>query len=98
MAARCPVSSRACASRSSPVTGSSSSPTARAAWAVAPELLTAYLEREPRTPEPWHAAGDPSVLELVGTWHWGPSVSTAWVVGEHLVLGEPGRHAVRASR
>ena len=25
---------------------------------VAPELLTAFVEREPRTPEPWHAAGD----------------------------------------
>ena len=64
--------------------------------AIAPELLTAYVEREPRIPEPWHAAGDPSVLELVGTWHWGPSVSTAKVVGEHLVLGEPGQ--ARGSR
>src|SRR6478752_9569059 len=64
--------------------------------AIAPELLTAYVEREPRLPEPWHAAGDPSALELVGTWHWGPSVSTAKIVGEHLVLGEPGQ--ARGSR
>ena len=64
--------------------------------AVGSELLTAYVEREPRTPEPWHAAGDPSALELVGTWHWGPSVSTARIVGEHLVLGEPGQ--ARGSR
>jgi len=56
---------------------------------VGPELLKAFVEREPRTPEPWHAAGDPSVLDLVGTWHWGPSVSTARVVGEPLVRGEP---------
>jgi CubicO group peptidase (beta-lactamase class C family) len=34
--------------------------------AIGPERLTAYLEREPRTPEPWHAAGDPGLLELVG--------------------------------
>jgi CubicO group peptidase (beta-lactamase class C family) len=64
--------------------------------AIGPELLTAYREREPRTPEPWHAAGDPGLLELVGAWHWGPSVSTAKVVGEHLVLGEPGQ--ARGSR
>ena len=66
---------------------------------VAPELLTAFVEREPRTPEPWHAAGDRSALDhldLLGTWHWGPSVSTAKVVGDHLVLGEPGQ--ARGSR
>ena len=63
---------------------------------VGPELLKVFVEREPRTPEPWHAAGDPSVLDLVGTWHWGPSVSTARVVGGHLVLGEPGK--ARGSR
>jgi CubicO group peptidase (beta-lactamase class C family) len=54
------------------------------------QLLTEFLEREPTPVEPWHAAGDPGVLELVGMWHWGPSVTVAKVVGEHLVLGEPG--------
>ena len=63
---------------------------------VAPELLKAFVEREPRTPEPWHAAGDADVLELVGTWHWGPAVTVAKMVGEHLVLGEPGQ--ARGSR
>lgn len=63
---------------------------------VATDLLAAFVEREPRTPEPWHAAGDPTALDLVGTWHWGPSVSTARLVGEHLVLGEPGQ--ARGSR
>ncbi len=63
---------------------------------VAPELLKAFVEHEPRPVGPWHAAGDPSVLELVGTWHWGPSVTLAKVVGEHLVLGEPGQ--ARGSR
>jgi CubicO group peptidase (beta-lactamase class C family) len=63
---------------------------------IAPELLTAFVEREPRPPEPWFASGDPSALELVGTWHWGPSVSMAKVVGDHLVLGEPGQ--ARGSR
>ena len=63
---------------------------------LATELLKAFVEREPLPPEPWHACGDPSVLDVVGTWHWGPSVSTARVVGEHLVLGEPG--TARGSR
>lgn len=63
------------------------------------ELLAAYAEREPKPVEPWHAAGDASLLELVGTWHWGPAVATARLVGEHLVLGEPeqGRGARFAS-
>lgn len=63
---------------------------------VGRQLLEAFVECEPLTPEPWHAAGDPSVLDLVGTWHWGPAVSTARVVGEHLTLGEPG--TARGSR
>lgn len=58
--------------------------------ALATELLTAYAELEPKPVAPWHAAGDPSLLELVGMWHWGPAVTTAKLVGEHLVLGEPG--------
>ena len=56
---------------------------------VAP-LLSEFMEREPKAAEPWHAAGDPAVLELVGMWHWGPAVTVAKVVDEHLVLGEPG--------
>lgn len=58
---------------------------------LATELLTAYAEREPKPVEAWHAAGDARLLELVGTWHWGPTVATARIVGEHLVLGEPGQ-------
>ncbi len=54
------------------------------------ELLTEFLELEPKPVEPWHAGGDPGVLELVGLWHWGPSVTIAKAVGDHLVLGEPG--------
>ena len=56
---------------------------------VAP-LLSEFMEREPKAAKPWHAAGDPAVLELVGMWHWGPAVTVAKVVDEHLVLGEPG--------
>ena len=63
---------------------------------VATGLLEAFVEREPLPPEPWYASGDPSALDLVGTWHWGPAVSTARIVDEHLVLGEPGR--ARGSR
>lgn len=53
-------------------------------------LLTDFVEREPKPPEPWHAAGDPGLLELLGLWHWGPTVTMAKAVGDHLVLGEPG--------
>jgi CubicO group peptidase (beta-lactamase class C family) len=63
---------------------------------VGSDLLAALAEREPRTPEPWHADGDPAALDVVGMWHWGPAVTVARVVGEHLVLGEPGQ--ARGSR
>ena len=54
------------------------------------QLLTEFREREPKSAKPWHAAGDPGVLELVGMWHWGPAVTVAKAVDQHLVLGEPG--------
>jgi CubicO group peptidase (beta-lactamase class C family) len=54
------------------------------------ELLGTLARLEPARVEPWSATGDPALLELVGTWHWGPSTVTATVVGEHLLLGEPG--------
>lgn len=60
------------------------------------DLLDALAEHEPAPVEPWSASGDPSVLELVGTWHWGPATEVARLEGEHLVLGEPG--AGRGSR
>jgi len=63
---------------------------------VGTELLAAMAEREPRRPQVWHASGDPAVLDVVGMWHWGPSVTVARAVGEHLVLGEPGQ--ARGSR
>jgi CubicO group peptidase (beta-lactamase class C family) len=63
---------------------------------VGSDLLAAFVAREPRTPEVWHASGDPALLDVVGMWHWGPTVTVARVVGEHLVLGEPGQ--ARGSR
>ncbi|MEO6020026.1 MAG: serine hydrolase domain-containing protein [Knoellia sp.] len=54
------------------------------------DLLRALRELEPGVVEPWVARGAPEVLELAGTWHWGPAVETARYVGEHLVLGTPG--------
>ena len=54
-------------------------------------LLRALAEREPRPVPAWHATGTADLLDLLGTWHWGPSVTTLRVVGEHLVLGEPGQ-------
>ncbi|GAA5030949.1 serine hydrolase domain-containing protein [Terrabacter aeriphilus] len=64
--------------------------------ALAARLLGELAEQAPKPVEPWHAAGDASVLDLVGTWHWGPTVTVARAVGEHLVLGEPGQ--ARGSR
>ncbi|MEO7422425.1 MAG: serine hydrolase domain-containing protein, partial [Ornithinibacter sp.] len=55
------------------------------------DLLAALGELEPAPVTPWVAGGDADLLELVGTWHWGPSVETARIEGEHLVLGEPGQ-------
>ncbi len=60
------------------------------------DLLGALAESEPAPVQPWSAAGDARLLELVGAWHWGPSTATASVRGEHLVLGEPG--TARGSR
>ncbi len=56
------------------------------------DLLTLLAEREPLEPEPWHAGGTaPEALELVGVWHWGPSVTTVRADGDgHLVFGVPG--------
>lgn len=74
---------------------------------LATELLALLAEEEPPPVEPWSARGVPAtgttngtttedepasaLLELTGTWHWGPAVTTARLVGEHLVLGEPGQ-------
>jgi CubicO group peptidase (beta-lactamase class C family) len=57
---------------------------------VVDQLLDGLARHEPAPVEPWSAGGDPALLELVGTWHWGPATVTARVAGEHLVLGEPG--------
>lgn len=57
---------------------------------LAADLLDVLAADEPPPVIPWSAAGEPRLLELVGTWHWGPAPVTATVVGEHLVLGEPG--------
>ena len=53
-------------------------------------LLGILDEHEPAPVQPWSAEGDAALLELVGTWHWGSSTTTARLEGEHLVLGEPG--------
>lgn len=57
------------------------------------DLLATLAEREPKAVEPWHAAesGGRPDLDVLGTWHWGPAVTTARLVGEHLMLGEPGQ-------
>ena len=70
--------------------------TAGAPAPLARELLTAFADSEPPTPQPWHAAGDPSLLDVSGIWHWGPAVTLARFADGRLVLGEPG--AGRGSR
>lgn len=65
--------------------------TASAALTSLPgELLHTMRELEPAAVTPWVASGSSDVLELAGTWHWGPAVETARFVDEHLVLGAPG--------
>ena len=57
---------------------------------VIDDLLAGLARHEPAVVQPWSATGDAGLLELTGTWHWGASTEVARVVGEHLVLGEPG--------
>ena len=64
--------------------------------ALVDDLLEGLARLEPAPVDPWAASGDAGLLELVGTWHWGPSTEVARLVDEHLVLGEPG--AGRGSR
>ncbi|MBM6404258.1 beta-lactamase family protein [Phycicoccus sp. CSK15P-2] len=59
-------------------------------------LLQVLDDEVLRPVTPWSASGDPALLELVGTWHWGAGTTTARTKGEHLVLGDPG--TARASR
>ena len=68
----------------------------KALKALPKDLLATLRELEPAAVTPWVASGSAGVLELAGTWHWGPAVETARLVGEHLVIGEPG--AGRGSR
>ncbi|HSO65159.1 MAG TPA: serine hydrolase domain-containing protein [Ornithinibacter sp.] len=75
------------------LTNTTASPATRS---VVDDLLDGLARHEPAPVEPWSASGDAALLELVGTWHWGPTTEVATVVGEHLVIGEPG--AGRGSR
>lgn len=60
--------------------------------AVARELLAVVREQEPVSPTTWYAGGSsPEAVEIVGTWHWGPAVTTARATGDGgLELGAPG--------
>ena len=75
------------------VTNTTSTPAMRTLGA---DLLAALSEDEPAPVRPWSASGDPATLDLVGTWHWGPSTEVARIEGGRLVLGEPGER--RGSR
>lgn len=56
------------------------------------DLLTILAEREPVEPPAWHASECAAqALEVVGLWHWGPSVVTVRATGGgDLVMGVPG--------
>jgi CubicO group peptidase (beta-lactamase class C family) len=66
--------------------------TTNAPLAFARDLLTLVREREPLEPEPWYATGTtPAALELVGLWHWGPTVTLVRATPDGgLELGVPG--------
>ncbi|MEO7235056.1 MAG: serine hydrolase domain-containing protein [Lapillicoccus sp.] len=67
--------------------------TTSAPLAFARDLLTVVREREPLEPEPWYAGGTTAeALELVGLWHWGPSLTHARATPDGgLELGVPGQ-------
>lgn len=54
------------------------------------ELLEAFGDHEPSVATPWQAIGDPALLELLGTWHWGPAPVTVTAAGGVLRM-EGGR-------
>lgn len=58
---------------------------------LALDLQHEFAQLEPRAVQVWHAEGDPDLLALAGTWHWGPAVSSARIVDGQLVLGETGQ-------
>lgn len=55
------------------------------------DLINAFLDAEPAPVRPWHAAGDPTLLDLLGTWYWGPARVTVTADGEGLLRIEGGR-------
>ena len=59
---------------------------------VADDLLRLLADREPALPAPWQPAPvEAAVLELAGTWYWGPTAFTLSVVGSaDLRLAAPG--------
>ena len=59
---------------------------------VADDLLRLLADREPALPAPWQPAPvEAAVLELAGTWYWGPTAFTVTVVGSaDLRLAAPG--------
>lgn len=59
-------------------------------------VLSTVAELDPPVIAPWTPSGDAAMLDILGTWHWGPAALTARFVDGHFVLGEPG--AARGSR
>ncbi len=59
---------------------------------VADDLLRLLADREPALPAPWQPAPvEAAVLELAGTWYWGPAAFTVTVIGSgDLRLAAPG--------
>jgi CubicO group peptidase (beta-lactamase class C family) len=60
-------------------------------YSLGGDLLSILAEQEPRVPAEWRPAKvDPDVLELLGSWFWGPAPYTLRLSGGELELSRDG--------
>ncbi|WP_069813654.1 serine hydrolase domain-containing protein [Streptomyces sp. TP-A0874] len=67
---------------------------------LAADLLKIVADREPRIPDPWRPLTEvePALLELTGTWYWGPTPYTLRLRTDRGLELRPSGGAGRASR
>jgi hypothetical protein len=69
--------------------------------ALVADLVGIVADREPRTPEPWRPMDDldPTLLELVGVWFWGPTgYALKLEAGRFFALGSLSNKGSRDAR